>query len=150
MPKKPVVLIIDESQKMSVEQLTFLSTLMSLSDNDTPLIQIILFGQPELGNILHHAPKLESSFFDRLDLKPLNADEVSALIHYRLEKAGYLAETPLFSKTCIETILKLTRGYPRKVCLLAHHILKQMVVSNQKTATENTVISTYYEKMHLS
>jgi general secretion pathway protein A len=50
--KKRIVLIIDEGQKMGPEQLEIIRTLLNFETNDMKLIQVIIFTQPEIQELL--------------------------------------------------------------------------------------------------
>ena len=70
----------------------------------------------------------------KFTLNPLDVVETRGLIDFRINKAGYRGEEKLFLDEAISEIYSHTRGYPRKINMLCHKTLKEMVMQNQKIA----------------
>jgi len=128
---KTVVLLIDEAQKMNAASLEALRTLLNYETNEYKLLQLVLVGQMELISQLREMRNL----VDRINLKyilnPLDAKEVEELINFRLHKAGYTSDKTLFDKGAVEEIYKNTQGYPRRVSMLCHNALRELLTSNK-------------------
>ncbi|MBL7069225.1 MAG: AAA family ATPase [Candidatus Omnitrophica bacterium] len=128
---KTVVLLIDEAQKMNSASLEALRTLLNYETNEYKLLQLVLVGQMELVSQLREMRNL----VDRINLKyilnPLDAKEVEEMINFRLHKAGYTSDKTLFDKGAIEEIYKNTQGYPRRVSMLCHNALRELLTSNK-------------------
>ena len=139
--KKTVVLIIDEAQKLTCEILEALRLLLNFETNQYKLIQIVLLGQMEL------YPKVASmaNFMDRISfqytLHPLSFDDTRAMIDFRLKKACANDAPKLFLDEAVQEIYTVTGGYPRRINMLCHQILKQLVVENQKIVDRQFVRS---------
>ncbi|NOT86021.1 MAG: AAA family ATPase [Methylococcaceae bacterium] len=121
--KKPV-LIIDEAQAMPIETLEALRLITNLETETQKLLQIVLFGQPELDQLLQNKVirQLRQRITFSYALKPLSAQNVADYIQHRLRVAG--ANNPwLFSPWASKAIHYFSRGIPRLVNILAHKAL---------------------------
>ena len=130
---KKVILIIDEAQNLSVEVLEQLRLLSNLETTRSKLIQIILVGQPELGEMLdsNELRQLGQRVTISCYLAPLTFKETSAYIEHRtqvaLTKPGHL-----FSKTALKEIYKYTGGVPRLVNIICDRSLLIAYSRNRK------------------
>ena len=128
---RTIILIIDEAQKLDLTTLETLRILLNFETNDHKLIQLVLLGQLELYTKVVHM----SNFMDRISFKftlnPLDAKETKELIEFRIAVAGYRGDKKLFLDEAISEIYSYTRGYPRKINMLCHKILKELVMQNQ-------------------
>ncbi|MDD5130336.1 MAG: AAA family ATPase [Candidatus Omnitrophica bacterium] len=128
---KTVTLIIDEAQKLNESSLEVLRVLLNYETNEFKLIQLVLLGQLEL-----HAKITDiSNFFDRISFKytlnPLDIEETREMIEFRVKQAGYSAGMHLFLDDAIKEIHQYTRGYPRRITMLCHRALKNLVLKNK-------------------
>lgn len=129
------VLLVDEGQKLPLFCLEMLRELLNYETNDYKLLQIIIFAQEEFsGNILG----LEN-FNDRISfrycLSPLGFSETKALINFRLKKtAAPGSDIPGFSFFAYVAIYNVTKGFPRKIINLCHHIMLGMIIKNKTKA----------------
>lgn len=139
--KKTVVLIIDEAQKLTAEILEALRLLLNFETNQYKLIQLVLLGQMEL------YPKVASmaNFMDRISfqytLHPLSFEDTKAMIEFRLKKASGNNAPRIFLDEALHEIYTITGGYPRRINMLCHQILKELVVENQKIVDRQFVRS---------
>ena len=128
---KTVVLIIDEAQKMNELSLEFLRVLLNYETNEFKLLQLVLLGQSELVSTLRSMP----NFLDRVSYKallnPLDYDETKELIYFRIQQAGYRAKMDLFLEEALREVYQYTKGYPRKVTMVCHRALKEMLMQNR-------------------
>ncbi len=120
---QPAILVIDEAQALPDESLEALRLLSNLETERQKLVQIILFGQPELNARLasDHFRQLRQRIAFSYDLPPLRRPEMQAYLNHRLRLAG--ASTPLFSGAALQSIALLSRGIPRLGHVLAHKAL---------------------------
>ncbi|RIX40697.1 MAG: AAA family ATPase [Rhodocyclales bacterium GT-UBC] len=121
---KRVVLLIDEAHAMPAESLEEIRLLSNLESKATKLLQIALFGQPELDARLA-APdmrQLRERITQHFDLTPLKPGDVANYIEFRLRKAGYHGPFP-FSKRAIEMITRFSEGLSRRINILADKAL---------------------------
>ena len=119
-----VVLIIDEAQCIPDETVEALRLMSNIETEKRKLLQIALFGQPEL-DIKLAQPHLRQllqriTFADRIE--PMRIEEVGAYVDYRLRiaGAGRAAEARIFSDSAIEELSRRSGGIPRLVNVIAH------------------------------
>ncbi|MFC1704074.1 ExeA family protein [Candidatus Omnitrophota bacterium] len=143
---KTIVLLIDEGQKLSQPFLEILRTLLNYETNEFKLLQLIIMSQMEL------LPRLKKvrNFMDRVSLKyiinPLDENETRSLIAFRLRQAGYKRQEPLFTEGAIKQIFEFSHGYPRKIALLCHNALEQLVMQEKSIVDENVMNSLLLEE----
>lgn len=116
-----VVLCLDEVQAMPIETLEALRLLTNLETEKRKLIQVVLFGQPELDRVLGQESirQLKQRITFSYKLLPLNRVALRAYLNHRLSVAG--CEDPhLFDKKAIESLFKASGGTPRLINILAH------------------------------
>lgn len=121
---RKVVLCIDEAQTMPRLTLESLRLLSNLETEKRKLLHIVLFGQPELDEMLdtHSARQLKQRIAFHHELRRLGADEVGSYVEQRLHIAGHRGE-PLFSAPAIKALCVHAAGTPRLVNILAHKSL---------------------------
>ena len=127
---KTIVLLIDEGQKISVENLELLRMFLNYETNDYKLLQLVIMAQVEL------FPRISRirNFVDRVALKytidPLDEVETRKMIEFRLKQAGYNKEYPLFTPGAMRLIYQYTQGYPRRVAMMSHNALESAVMKD--------------------
>ena len=119
---KKVVLVVDEAQALPAESLETLRLLTNLETQKAKLLQIVLFGQPELDTRLKQNSlrqlKQRIGFSCRLSL--LKYSELSHYLHHRLVIAGYCGKHALFSFSARQLLFQKSGGVPRLVNILSH------------------------------
>lgn len=137
--KKTVVLIIDEAQKLNAVTLECLRVMLNYETNEFKLLQLVLLGQMELHGKVIGIP----NFVDRINFKytlnPLDEDEMSQMISFRIKQAGYKANMHLFLEGAIKEIYRHTHGYPRRVNMICHKALKNLVMNNKFVVDEGMI-----------
>lgn len=137
--QKTIVLLIDEAQKISPENLEVLRTLLNYETNEYKLIQLVIMAQTEL------LPRIKRihNFMDRVALKytlnPLDETETKEMIEFRLKQAGYRNDKALFSDDAMRIIHQYTQGYPRKVLLLCHDAIEETVMQEKEIIDAQTI-----------
>ncbi|MCP5162526.1 MAG: AAA family ATPase [Hahellaceae bacterium] len=119
-----VVLIIDEAQAMSEQTIEALRLLTNLETESARLVQVVLFGQPELDELLSR-PSLRQllqriTFQQRI--APLDREAVAHYVQHRLALAGYNGPA-LFQRASLSLLAKASKGIPRLINILAHKSL---------------------------
>lgn len=122
--ERPVVVCIDEAQAMPLETLESLRLLSNLETEKRKLLQIVLFGQPELDRKLAE-PSVRQllqriAFHYRLGC--LGREEVGNYLAHRLRVAGYRGDE-LFAPRAVHSLHRASRGTPRLLNILAHKSL---------------------------
>lgn len=121
---KQTVLIIDEAQALSVECLEAIRLLTNLETEEKKLLQVVLFGQPELDIKLasNQLRQLKQRITFSYHLASLNREEVDIYLSFRLAKAGYHYGA-LFTRTANRLLYRASRGLPRLLNILSHKAL---------------------------
>ncbi|MDP2810873.1 MAG: AAA family ATPase [Rhodocyclaceae bacterium] len=121
---KSVVLCLDEAQALPKECLEAVRNLSNLETEKRKLIQIVLFGQPELDAKLadHDLRQLRQRIAFHYRMPGLRRDELEHYLNHRLRVAGYRGNLP-FTRAAVKSIYKLSKGTPRLVNILAHKSL---------------------------
>ena len=68
----------------------------------------------------------------KYDLNPLNEKETKEMISFRIKQAGY-SGVDLFSDDALSEIYRYTQGYPRRIAMLCHHAIKELVMGSKLT-----------------
>ncbi|RKY31893.1 MAG: ATPase [Candidatus Omnitrophota bacterium] len=129
-----VVLIIDEAQNLSEEQLEQVRLLSNLETEKDKLIQIVLSGQPELHQKLnlHSLRQLNQRIMVRYHISSLEEDEVRSYIEHRLQIAGSSNELH-FNDEAVSKITSFSKGVPRLINILCDRALLAGFVEEKHT-----------------
>jgi MSHA biogenesis protein MshM len=121
---KKVVICLDEVQAMPVQTLESLRLLTNLETEKRKLLQVILFGQPELDLLLNQPSvrQLKQRITFSYQLLPLNKVAAFAYIRHRLQIAG-CSNNGLFTKRACDAIYRHSKGIPRLINILCHKSL---------------------------
>ena len=117
------VLVIDEAQNLGAGVLEQLRLLTNLETTTKKLLQIILIGQPELGEMLARRDMrpLAQRITARYHLRPLSAADTAALIAHRMTVAGL--DPALIDAGAVAVIHKASGGVPRLINHLCERAL---------------------------
>lgn len=121
---KGVVLIIDEAQALPVESIEALRLITNLETESRKLLQVVLFGQPELNDklALPELRQLKQRVTFSYSLQIMDADQVYQYVKHRMNVAGYRGGD-LFDRKCCSLLYKASKGTPRIVNVLCHKAL---------------------------
>lgn len=121
---RPVILIIDEAQSLPDDSLETLRLLSNLETERHKLLQIVLFGQPELNHRLHSDKfrQLRQRIAFSYHLPHLTAPQMAVYLSHRLQLSGRNGAVP-FSDAALFAIAWFSRGIPRLGHVLAHKAL---------------------------
>jgi MSHA biogenesis protein MshM len=121
---KRVVLCMDETQAMPLPTLEAVRLLTNLETEKRKLMQVVLFGQPELDRNLssESVRQLRQRITFQYVLKALGRKEVADYVAHRLTIAGY-SGAALFANGALTELHAASRGVPRLVNILAHKSL---------------------------
>jgi general secretion pathway protein A len=134
-----VVLIVDEAQGLKPELLEEVRLLSNLETSRSKLLQIVLFGQPELDKTLSQPGfrQLRQRINLRYHLEPLSEKETKEYIGKRLRIAG--AKEPIFTEKAIREIHLKSGGIPRLINILCDSALLNGYALDQKTVDERSI-----------
>lgn len=150
---KKVVLCIDEAQAMPQESLEALRLLSNLETEKQKLLQIVIFAQPELEQMLGTSElrQLRQRITFSYDLPALDRKAVQGYVQHRLKVAGYRGQQ-LFGDKALDAVYRSSRGIPRLVNILCHKALMaaygqgldRVDVGQVKQATRDTQDATQF------
>jgi MSHA biogenesis protein MshM len=115
------VLCLDEAQAMPIETLEALRLLSNLETETSKLLQVVLFGQPELDTKLADPGirQLHQRIAFSCRLGHLAQNDVEYYLMHRLGIAGYRGPR-LFSLDAVKLLHRASKGVPRLINILAH------------------------------
>lgn len=121
---KRAVLCLDEAQAMPFETLEALRLLTNLETEKRKLLQIVMFGQPELDRKLQQEAirQLNQRITFHYHLGPLTKDDMEFYVSHRLSVAGYTGSR-LFNRAAVKALYVASGGVPRLVNILSHKAL---------------------------
>jgi MSHA biogenesis protein MshM len=128
---RQVVVFVEESQGMPLPTLEEIRLLSNLETKQHKLLQIVLFGQPELDENLRKPEirQLRERITHSFSLGPLNADEVRSYIAFRLRAAGYHGPD-LFNPSVVRYMTNATGGLTRRINIVADKTLLSAFAEN--------------------
>lgn len=119
------LLIVDESQNLSIAALEELRMLSNFQLGAHPLLQTLLLGQPEFRAILQSEGGLEQlrqRVIAAHHLEPMDVAEIEPYIMHRLAQVGWNG-TPIFDAGVFTELFKASDGIPRRVNQIANRLL---------------------------
>lgn len=121
---KTVVVCLDEAQAMPLETLESLRLLSNLETEKRKLVQVVLFGQPELDERLAQSSvrQLRQRITFQYRLSTLSAAELEHYLAHRLRVAGYRGNQ-LFQPAAVRALHRTSGGTPRLANVIAHKAL---------------------------
>ena len=137
---KKVVLVIDEAQALPEDSIEELRLLTNLETETSKLMQIVMFGQPELDEIIaqHQFRQLRQRITFSHVLDRLTRSGVGQYIHHRMTVAGYNG-APIFEKAAVSLLHKATEGTPRLINIVSGKALLIAFSKGQKTVKKAMV-----------
>jgi MSHA biogenesis protein MshM len=131
---KQVVLFVEESQSMPIATLEEIRLLSNLETSTRKLLQMVLFGQPELDENLRqpNIRQLRDRITYSFRLSPFKPDEVRDYLNFRLRAAGYHGPD-LFPPPVVNAIAKASAGLTRRVNVIADKALLAAFSENTHT-----------------
>ncbi len=135
-----VVVLIDEAHAMPAETLEEIRLLSNLESNHSKLLQLVLFGQPELNDILVRPDmrQLKERITHNFPLEPLVRDDIAEYMEFRMRAAGYRGPN-VFSPSSIKIITKASQGLTRRINMLADKALLAAFSENTHQITAKHV-----------
>lgn len=132
----PVVVVIDEAQRVAVEVLESLRLLSNFETEDDKLVQTVLLGQPELESLLarHDMRQFRSRVAFWVRIGALSTRDSHAYIAHRLSQVGGESHK-LFSRAALDLIVKQARGFPRSLNIYCDNALVTAFGSQAKIVT---------------
>ncbi len=117
---RKVVVLIEEAQNMPLKALEEVRMLTNLETYTDKLLQMVLFGQPELNTLLacKEIRQLKERIAYNINLEPFGQGEIAAYLEKRLKSCGYRGPR-LFDDGAIKQLTRCSQGLARRVNILA-------------------------------
>lgn len=137
---KGVVLIIDEAQTIPWETFEALRLFTNLETESRKLIQVVLFGQPELDKMLatHRLRQLRQRITFSYQLRGLTPSELNQYVQHRLLVAGFDSGN-LFDSRALAALHKYSNGVPRLVNVMCHKALMLVYGEGEQTVNKKHI-----------
>ena len=121
---KQIVIFVEEAQSMPIETLEEIRLLSNLETNENKLLQMVLFGQPELDEKLRTQSirQLKERITHSFYLDPFPGKDIYEYLNYRMRIVGYKGPD-LFSQNISNSIEKKSKGLTRRINILADKAL---------------------------
>lgn len=135
---KSAILVLDEAQALDRRGLETVRLLSNFETDDAKLLQIVLFGQPELDQLLrqHDLRQLSQRISFGFTTGPFDAETAARYIQHRIDRC---TEQPkphkIFAPAALRQVAKESRGIPRLVNILAD---RAMLAAYSEGATQVT------------
>lgn len=127
------LLVVDESQNLSVQALEELRMLSNFQLGSHPLLQTLLLGQPEFRDTLQNHPNLEQlrqRVIAAHHLEAMQEKEIEPYVMHRLTKVGWNGN-PEFDAEVFALLHEASGGVPRRVNQIANRLLLLGAVEEQ-------------------
>jgi MSHA biogenesis protein MshM len=133
---KQVVIFVEEAQGMPLATLEEIRLLSNLETKQDKLLQIVLFGQPELDDNLNqpHIRQLRERITHSFHLGPLQTKDIGEYLIFRLRAAGYFGP-PIFTDSAVKKLSSAAQGLVRRVNILAEKSLLAAYADNVHQVT---------------
>jgi putative secretion ATPase (PEP-CTERM system associated) len=142
------LLVVDESQNLSVEALEELRMLSNFQLGSHPLMQTLLLGQPEFKQMLAEHPALEQlrqRVIAAHHLAAMAASEIESYVTHRLQCVGWDGN-PAFDQRVFADLFEATSGIPRRVNQIMSRLLLLGAVE-QRTQIDSAMLASVRKEM---
>jgi MSHA biogenesis protein MshM len=126
-----VVLLIEEAQAMPLDTLEEIRLFSNLETAHHKLLQIVLFGQPELDESLNlpRMRQLKERITHSFKVPPMEQEVIPEFLMFRMRAAGYHGPD-IFTKKAIKLISAVSEGIVRRISILADKSLLAAFADN--------------------
>jgi MSHA biogenesis protein MshM len=137
---RQVVALIDEAHAMPLQTLEEIRLLSNLETSHHKLMQIVLFGQPELDAhlALPHMRQLKERITHSFALQPLPPRDIKDYVNFRLRAAGYKGPD-LFGAEALKLIAEASEGLTRRINIYADKTMLAAYAGGTHTITADHV-----------
>ncbi len=126
-----VVVFVEEAQSMPIVTLEEIRLLSNLETQQNKLLQIILFGQPELDEMISKSEirQLKERITYSFLLSPFKINDIREYLNSRLRACGYCSGE-IFNQAAVKVIRKYSKGLVRRINILADKSMLAAYASN--------------------
>ena len=136
------VVFIEEAQGMPLATLEEIRLLSNLETEESKLLQLVMFGQPELDQNLAEPSirQLRERITHNFELEPLQTSEVLEYINFRMWVSGFHGPE-LFNQKVAKKIAHYSKGLIRRINILSDKTLLAAYADSTRTITKKHVIT---------
>ena len=137
---RQVVVFVEEAQSMPLQTLEEIRLLSNLETQHNKLLQIVLFGQPELDEMIA-TPKirqLKERITYSFRLNPFASNDIRDYLNSRVRACGFRAGT-LFDPAAVKQVAHYSCGLLRRINILADKALLAAYADNTHTVTASHI-----------
>jgi type II secretory pathway predicted ATPase ExeA len=137
---KQVIVLIDEAHAMPKETLEEVRLLSNLESSRHKLLQLVLFGQPEINETLARSDmrQLRDRITHNFGLEPLVREDIAQYLDFRMRAAGYRGPS-IFTPTAIKLIAAASQGLTRRINILADKALLAAFVAGRHQVGQHEI-----------
>jgi putative secretion ATPase (PEP-CTERM system associated) len=142
------LLVVDESQNLTVSALEELRMLSNFQLGNHPLLQTLLLGQPEFRATLQASQDLEQlrqRVIAAHHLEPMEQGEMEPYIIHRLEKVGW-SGNPAFDQQVFADLYEASGGIPRRVNQIANRLMLLGAIE-ERTQIDSAMLEAVLDEM---
>lgn len=137
---RQTIILLDEAQSLPVESLEAIRLLSNLETKKNKLVQIVLFGQPELDTKLadNNIRQLRQRIVHACQLQNLSLGSLADYVQHRLQSAGYYGPQ-LYTDRAIHRLYRKSKGIPRLINLLCDKAMMLAYASGEYFVTDRHI-----------
>ncbi len=137
---RQIVVFVEEAQGMPIATLEEIRLLSNLETSQNKLLQIVLFGQPELDQMIatREIRQLKERITYSFQLTPFKTNDVKDYLNSRLRTCGYRS-ADVFSPSAVKAITKYSKGLIRRINILADKAMLAAYAGNTHQVTSSHV-----------
>lgn len=135
---KNLVLLVDEAQQMTPKMMEVIRIFLNFETNSEKFIQIILFGQNELGTMIDNMRAIKSRVNVFGSLASQTDTSIMQMITFRWLAAGGTEPHP-FSLETVQEVYKHSHGLPREIMKLCDLGLQRAYLNESKTVHSSMI-----------
>ena len=136
---KTTVVVIDEAQTISAENMETLTHLSNEQTQKHKLVQIVLLAQPNIARKLTYKPALRDRIAHGSVLNPLTFDDAIALLRHRVMVGGGDFDKLFPGEENHRRIYNATKGVPRRLCMLCDNALLNAFALKKKAVDDDAI-----------
>ena len=144
------LLVVDESQNLSLEALEELRMLSNFQLGSHPLLQTLLLGQPEFRDLIQDHPQLEQlrqRVIAAHHLDAMELAEVQPYIEHRLKCVGW-SGNPKFDQRVYTELFEASGGVPRRINQICNRLMMLGAV-DQRSRIDGAMLSQVLKELEL-
>ena len=142
------LLVVDESQNLSIDALEELRMLSNFQLGAHPLLQTLLLGQPEFRSLIQDHPQLEQlrqRVIAAHHLDAMEAGEVQPYVEHRLKCVSWDGN-PAFEPRIFAELYEASGGVPRRINQICNRLLLLGSVE-QRARIDRSMLSTVLDEL---